>query len=82
MKYLLPKLVSVIVGLGGAVLAGWLLRVEGLNHGRWQSCIMFLPAVLLFFGAIIIRQYGSKGYGVFVLSGLFFLFGIVVLFTG
>ena len=82
MKYLLPKLASLILGVGGFFLAAWLLRITGMNHGRWQSCTMFLPAVLLLFGGLALKQYGNKAYGVFVLSGLFLVFGVVVLITG
>jgi hypothetical protein len=82
MRYLLPKIVSIISIVGGLFLAGWLLRHFGLDHGRWQSCTMFLPAVLLLIGAMLIRQTGLKAFGTIILSGLFFIFGIVILFVG
>ena len=82
MRYLLPKLVSIILGLGGIFLASWLLKIAGLNHGRWQSCTMFLPAILLCIGGAILRQTGSKAVGIFILSGLFFVLGVVILFVG
>jgi hypothetical protein len=43
---------------------------------------MFLPAVLLLIGTAILRQTGFKGYGTLILSGLFFIFGIVILCVG
>jgi len=64
------------------LLSSWLLKHFGLNHGRWQACNLFLPAVLLSLGGLILRQTGSKGLGIFILSGLFFVFGVVILFLG
>jgi hypothetical protein len=82
MRYLLPKLTFLILGIGGIFFANWLLKVNGLNHGRWQSCTMFLPSVFLAIGGVILNQYGMKAVGTFIFSGLFFVFGIVVLVTG
>ncbi|HTB84301.1 MAG TPA: hypothetical protein VK742_11655 [Candidatus Sulfotelmatobacter sp.] len=82
MRYLLPKIFAIGLGWGGVYLAGCLLKHFGLDHGRWQSCLMFLPAVLLVIGAAIIRSTGLKPYGTLVLSGLFFVFGVVILVVG
>jgi hypothetical protein len=43
---------------------------------------MFLPAILLFLGGLILNQFGHKGYKIYILSGLLFVFGVVVLWTG
>jgi hypothetical protein len=63
-------------------LAGWLLQLVGKDRGRWQSLTMFLPALVLFATASALYRKGHTHVSVFVLSGLAFLFGIVILIIG
>lgn len=83
--YLLANFVgylAAIVTVGTIFLAGWLLELVGKDHGRWQSFTMFLPAVVLLFYALFLKRSGRKTLGAYMMSGLFFAFGVIVLIMG
>lgn len=84
-QFLLSKLIAWLFAILAIVMifvAGWLLKLAGKNHGRWESFTMFLPAVTLFLGAFLLQRIGRRGIGIYLLGGLFFVFGIVILITG
>ena len=84
-RILLSKLVGFVVAvvtIATIFLAAALLNIMGKDHGRWQSFTMFLPALLLFFWGTYLRRNGRGGVGAYIVSGLFFAFGGIVLFKG
>jgi hypothetical protein len=82
---LLSKLVGFLVALatiGMIFLAGWLLNLAGKDRGRWQPFTMFLPALILLCWAVFLKRKGGRTVGTFIVSGLFFAFGVAVLLMG
>lgn len=82
---LLPKFVGfliAVVTIALIFLGGWLLKLAGKDHGRWESFTMFLPAMFLLLWAMHLRRNGRKALGAYIMSGLFFAFGLVVLVIG
>jgi hypothetical protein len=83
--FLLSKLVGwILAALSIAMIfvAGWLLQLAGMDHGRWQSFTMFFPAGALFICGLLLKRIGGRAIGAYVLSGLYLAFGAVVLITG
>jgi hypothetical protein len=84
-QFIYSKLIGfllAILAIGMIFLAGWLLQLVGKDHGRWQSFTMFLPAVVLFLAGVIFTRRGRTSVSVYLLSGMFFAFGIVGLVIG
>ena len=84
-QFLLSKLIGWLFAILAIVMifvAGWVLQLIGKDHGRWQSFTMFLPAVMLFVGGFLLQRLGRRGVGIYVMGGLFLVFGVVVLFMG
>lgn len=84
-QFLLSKLIGWFFAILAIVLiffAGWLLHLIGKDHGKWQSFTMFLPGITLFLGGLLVQRLGRRAMSVFLLGGLFLVFGVVVLVTG
>ena len=84
-RILLSKLVGYVVWaviIATIFLAGWLLQITGKDHGRWQSFTMFLPALTLLLWGTFLRRNGGRGIWAYVMGGLFFACGVVVLVKG
>jgi hypothetical protein len=82
---LLSKFVGFLVAIatiGTIFLAGWLLKLVDKDYGRWQSFTMFLPALGLLCWAVLLKRNGGRTVGTFIMSGLFFAFGVAVLVMG
>ncbi|HEX7859938.1 MAG TPA: hypothetical protein VF773_06420 [Verrucomicrobiae bacterium] len=84
-QFLLSKLIGWFFAILAVVMifvAGWVLQLIGKDNGRWESFTMFLPAVMLFLSAHLLQRFGRRAVDIYLMSGLFLVFGLVVLFMG
>lgn len=85
MQFIVSKFIGWLLGILSIAMifvGGWVLQMIGKDSGRWQSFTMFLPGLVLFFAGLLLSRTGRRVVGVYVTSGLFFAFGVIVLFKG
>jgi len=78
----LKALLVLTLTVAGALLAGWLLKLVGKSHGRWESFTMFVPALVIFAVAYAFQHSGRRAVGMYIWSGFLFVCGVIVVFLG
>jgi hypothetical protein len=75
-----------VIFLGGAIAGQMLLKMEGRDHGRWQSVNLFVPGILLIvIGAILdLKQQRNEfcGFRMIIWGGVSLVLGGVVIYLG
>lgn len=75
-----------IIFIAGAIAGQRLLKMEGRDHGRWQSVNMFVPGLLLIVVGVILdlKKQPNEFFHLrmIIWGGLVLVFGAVILYTG
>lgn len=73
-------MINFLITVCGAFFAGWMLQNYDLDRGRWQSCTMFLPGIVILMRAASLGK--ARGGVSLIWGSMLMIFGVTILIIG